>query len=292
MEVDSPILGRRGVCLPFSDLCAPLYQDDANLIIIKDFVENLAAKRKWKYFELRNNAFTVSDSSTSGEPVAPTFLGHELDLSIGSERLFANFSSSTRRALRKSEKSQLEVCIEQTENAMQHFFKLHTLTRRRHGLPPQPYRFFQNIYQELINKGLGFIVSAFQKEENRAIAASVFLNYGDKAIYKFGASDENQWNVRPNNFVMWKGIKYLAESGFKSLHFGRTSPDQDGLNRFKLSFGSAENSVYYTSYKFSSADWQTLLSKVSKQTCINKTLSMAPLLFNRLVGQLIYPHID
>lgn len=295
MEVNSPILGRRGVCLPFSDLCRPLYRNDADLIVIKDFVENLAAKRKWKYFELRDDAFSVPDSTTSEEPVAPTFLSHELDLSIGCERLFANFSSSTRRALRKSEKSQLEVRIECTENAMQNFFKLHTLTRRRHGLPPQPYRFFHNIHKELIDKGLGFVVSAFQKKKDQPIAASVFLNYEKRAIYKFGASDEKEWNLRPNNLVMWESIKHLIETGNERLHFGRTIPNQDGLRRFKLSWGVEEKIIKYIQFTCRYRIWKTASlsmnpGKISKIAAY--AFGHAPVKFNRTVGAQIYPHLD
>jgi len=178
---------------------------------------------------------------------------------------------------------------------MRNFFRLHVLTRRRHGLPPQPYRFFRNIHEELISKGFGFIVSASQKETNCPIAASVFLSYGDKAIYKFGASDESKWNVRPNNLIMWEGIKYLVRSGFKWLHFGRTDLSNEGLRKFKLSWGAQEKLLNYLQFSNGNKLWRIVesnadSSRVSKIT--GQIFSHLPLLLNRTAGALIYPHLD
>ena len=44
-------------------------------------------------------------------------------------------------------------------------------------------------------------------------------------------------NLRPNNLVMWEGIKSLMQRGADTLHLGRTSMENEGLRRFKLSRG-------------------------------------------------------
>ena len=56
MEVRSALTGRRGVCLPFTDCCAPLIDDSRFEDAIAAKLIEIAADRNWKYAELRGNA--------------------------------------------------------------------------------------------------------------------------------------------------------------------------------------------------------------------------------------------
>ena len=71
------------------------------------------------------------------------------------------------------------------------------------------------------------------------------LSKGNRAIYKFGASDERFQHLRPNNLVLWEAIALLAREGFEDLHLGRTSLGNEGLRRFKLSWGTTEETIRY-----------------------------------------------
>ena len=124
---------------------------------------------------------------------------------------------------------------------MLEFYRLHVRTRRRHGLPPQPASFVLKIHDEIIKPGLGFVVLA--SKGSRPVAAAVFLNKGKKAVYKFGASDERHQDLRGNNLVMWEAIQFLAQGGFDTLHLGRTSFGNEGLRRFKLAWGTVEETI-------------------------------------------------
>src|SRR6202035_1144695 len=137
----------------------------------------------------------------------------------------------------------LTVEVNKTGEGMKDFYRLHARTRRRHGLPPQPFSFFTNIQKEIIEGGLGFIVLA--KYYATPVAAAVFLHSGEKGLFKFGASDERAQLLRGNNFVMWEGIKHLISKGLKSVHFGRTSMNNSGLRQFKLSWGTEEEVIEY-----------------------------------------------
>ena len=141
MELRSPITGRRGISLPFSDLCPPLTLGGCDFGEIRNTLSQLARERAWKYLEWRGEETQSSEAPSNALPA--TFLGHSLNLSPGPESLIDQCSSSVRRALRKAERSDLTVKLERSEPAMRDFYRLHALTRRRHGLPPQPYRFFQ-----------------------------------------------------------------------------------------------------------------------------------------------------
>ncbi len=202
--------------------------------------------------------------------------------------MFENFTGSVRRAIRKAERSSLVVEVSQDGGAMRDFYRLHGQTRRRHGLPPQPFSFFQRIHEEVVEAGLGMIVTA--KGSTGPVAGAVFLRYGKKAVYKYGASDAASLESRANNLVMWQGIQYLASSGCETLHFGRTSPQNEGLRRFKLGWGAVEQTIPY--FKFDAS------ACASEPEC-DKTVGLhnalfrhLPLPMNRLAGAMIYPHLD
>lgn len=283
MEVASPITGRRGVCLPFTDFCDPLlFGGDRSPLVLEAF-SKLAHLRKWKYFELRGGRIC----QTSAKP-AVTFYGHELDLRPGIEELFARFMSSARGAIRKAERSNLTIQIAQNIEAMMQFYRLHGQSRRRHGLPPQPVSFFRNIHHEIIKSGHGFVVLA--KNETRAIAAAVFFRLGKKATYKFGASDERFHSLRANNLVMWEAIKSLAQNGVELLHFGRTSMENPGLRKFKLAWGTTEEMIEFFRFDIAAHEWVTARSRLFGFH--NEIFRRLPLALNRMAGALIYPHLD
>ena len=163
---------------------------------------------------------------------------------MAQKRFSQRFAGSVRRAIRKAERSDLDVRGEpDLEEAILEFYRLHVRTRRRHGLPPQPKSFFLNIHDEIIKPGSGFVVLA--KRRSIPVAAAVFLHTGKKAVYKFGASDERHQDLRGNNLVMWEAIQFLAQNGFDTLHLGRTSFENEGLRRFKLAWGTVEETINY-----------------------------------------------
>lgn len=283
MEVRSALTGRRGVSLPFADFAGPLWTDPRQVAAVSQALLDVAAQRKWKHLELRG-----------GPPPAPgagcfrTYRAHELDLSCGVSRLALQLPASTRRSIHKAQRSGLAITIGRDSAAMLAFYQLHSRTRRRHGLPPQPSGFFQAIGRHLIEPGLGAIVLAHQA--GTAVAGAVFFHSGGRAIYKFGASDKNRWDLRPNHAVMWSAIQHLAEAGCRSLHFGRTSNHDAGLIRFKQSWAGSAATLSYFRYHSGKLAWITD-AKPSAES-LPLIFAHLPLSLNRIAGRLIYPHLD
>jgi CelD/BcsL family acetyltransferase involved in cellulose biosynthesis len=283
LEVVSPLTGRRGVSLPFTDSCKPLFFSGCNPSGIFEDVRTFAQRRSWTHFEIRGRM-------TNDFPCQPslTFHGHSLDLRSPANTLFASFAASVRRAIRKAERSGLTVSLSCSEEALREFYRLHERTRRRHGLPPQPFSFFRNIHNEILKPGLGFI--AIAKRCSSPVAAAVFLHTQRAAVFKFGASDERYLDLRPNNLVMWHGIRHLAENGLEKLHLGRTSVPNEGLRRFKLGWGATEDPIEYFRFDTRTNDWTGGRDRTSGFH--NALLKRLPLIANRLLGAAIYPHLD
>ena len=283
MEVRSPFTGRRGVCLPFSDTCEPLIFDLEAVELVRDRVVRFARERRWKHLEIRGGKLFQSVSSS-----AVTFYGHTLDLRRHVEELHERFDSPVRRAIRKAERSNVSALVVRSRQAIDDFYRLHVQTRQRHGLPPQPASFFLNTYEHIIKPGLGFIVLA--RRGSRPIAAAVFFRFGKNAVYKYGASDKRFQEFRANNLVMWHGIQLLARTGVEKLHFGRTDSENDGLRRFKLSWDTQEEPIDYFRVDPSGRQCPP---PIRRNGGLHKRIfGRLPLVFNRLAGSILYPHLD
>ena len=282
MEVASVFTGRRGVCLPFSDYCTPLLFGESAQSAVVSKLSQLAITRNWKFLELRS----TTKPSTAAVPSA-IFYGHKIDLSHGVDQLFARFKGPVRRAIRGALKRGATVEISRAGETMSAFYELHLRTRRRHGLPPQPMKFFRNIHEELFKNGLGFI--ALARSAGQPIAAAVFFQQGEKALYKYGASDERYQELRGNDLVMWEAINFLVQERARTLHLGRTEVDNDGLRRFKSGWNTTEDTLHYFRFDVSANSWLSIQG--FSRGAHKQVFGRLPLKVNKLAGSMIYPHL-
>jgi hypothetical protein len=238
MEVRSLWKGTRGVCLPFTDECGPLLSTGVTFEDLIPPVREYGLRSAWKYLELRGSAETVP-----GAVQTDAFVVHQLALESGEAFKFQKLRDSTRRNIQKSLREGVEIEHLRTPDAMDAFYALHCRTRRRHGVPPQPVRFFRRIQKIVIEAGHGFVSLA--RFQGRWIAGAVYFRFGAHAIYKFGASDRAFQHLRANNLVMWRAIEELGNEGVAELSLGRTDLGDEGLLQFKRGWGGTESLVQY-----------------------------------------------
>jgi len=282
MEVNSRLTGRRGISLPFTDECVPLGADPDSLAKLFQAAVEFGRARKWKYLELRGGKNLFAPTV----PASLNFYSHWLDLDTEENRMFGALEGSVRRAIRKAEKDGVTVEISQSQTAMEIFYALQGLTRKKHGLPPQPRAFFMNIHRHILSENRGFIAVA--SYQGRPIAASVYFFMAGRAIYKFGASDAAAQQLRGNNLVMWTAMKRLAQNGMKTLHLGRTSLANDGLRRFKLNFGAHEETAAYVKFDLRQNRFVTDTDGVAGWH--NVVFRRLPVSLSRLAGRMLYKH--
>ena len=169
---------------------------------------------------------------------------------------------------------------------MREFYRLNCLTRKDHGLPPQPFYFFKKVHEHIISKGFGFVALASSRGEY--IAGAVFLHLGLKAFYKYGASNRKYQYLRANNLIMWEAIKWCCQNGFKHFCFGRTEPENQGLLQFKSGWGTTQQQINYYRYNFKE---EAFVPGRSKTTGFHNRIfkNMPTPILNR-VGALLYRH--
>jgi len=282
MEVSSPWTGRRGVSLPFADFCSPLSASTDDLNDLYAFALEHGRKRNWRYFEARGRF-----NRWRGATASVAFFGHTIRLG-GESGMFKEMDGAIRRGIRKAEQAGVKVEFGNNAESMKIFFALHRRSRRRHGLPPQPVEFFENIVRHVFQTGQGFVGIA--RHEGQPIAAAVFFQTGHLGLYKFGASDYRFQHLRPNNLLMWEAIKHCAARGLTELHLGRTSLLNDGLRHFKLGFGAMEETIEYAKYDFRRSGFVSDVDR--SEGPLNVMFRCLPMPLLTQAGRLLYPHLS
>lgn len=283
MEVDSWLTGRRGVSLPFTDECEPLCGDRDTFQKLFQHALKLGRERGWKYVECRGG-----EAFFRGDPASLEHYTHCIKIKLPADEnlLFAGLDGPVRRAIRKAEKAGVKVEVSRELTAMKVFYSLLVKTRKRHGLPPQPFSLFQNIFRHVLLPNMGVVIVA--RKEHTPVGAAVYFQWGNRAIYKYGASDERYQHLRGNNLVMWEAVKWCRRQGLDGLHLGRTSLANAGLRKFKLGWGAEEGKIAY--YKFDLRRQQFVVEQDETEGWHNRVFRSAPVLASRLAGRLLYRH--
>jgi hypothetical protein len=281
MEVNSGLTGKRAVALPFTDICDPLCADKADFDKLFRNAVELGQARGWNYLEFRGG-----DAFFQGTVPSLAFYRHCVEIPADAEAYFAQLPGPVRRAIRKAEKSDLQIEISPDFAAIKQYYLLHCKSRKRHGLPPQPFSFFKNLHQHALSRGLGIVVLA--RWRNVPVAGAVFLHSGDRAIYKFGASDDSFQQLRGNNLVFREAIKWFSRNGIRKLDLGRTSTGNEGLRRFKLGWNAEETIIRYYRFCFRQNDFVPMRDEgLGWHNYVFKAL---PLPASRMAGEFLYRH--
>jgi CelD/BcsL family acetyltransferase involved in cellulose biosynthesis len=279
--IESRLTGRRLVSLPFSDVCPPVLAGGANADAIDALGDALGDERRRAGLDL-----TVHESlpNAAGAFIQPRFVRHLLTLVPDPAEVESNYSKSqVKRGIKKARREGLRAERRTDVAALDAFYALHMRTRRKLGVPTQPKRFIRG-FEPLFAEGLGFVELIL--DEDRPIAAAVFLTYNGSVTYKYGASDERALGKRPNNLLFSEVIRWGCESGFGTLDFGRTDIDNQGLRAFKRSWGAEEVELSYTFF----TDREPSLKPGLRDRAMGLAIRHSPPGFSRLVGEALYRH--
>jgi len=224
-------LARRAlVSLPFTDHCPPLAQDEASLARLATGLASWS-RREGVSVEVRGAV-----PSAAGWTETAVGVEHVVDLGEGAEARRKHLNEAHRRRLRQAERSGLRARIGRTADDVEAFYRLHLLTRCRQGVPVQPRRFFDAIWQHLIAAGHGVVVLV-ETPEGRPVAGAVVLAWNGMAIGKFQASDATYWELHPNHLCYWAAIRWSCETGHRRYNFGRSETRHAGLQQWKAGWG-------------------------------------------------------
>jgi CelD/BcsL family acetyltransferase involved in cellulose biosynthesis len=271
------VTGTRLISLPFSDACGPLRDPDAD---IEPAVVAAAIATERDRVGLRLEVRAGLDAP--GGVVISRYARHLLALEPDVEQVQRRFAKSqVKRGIAKAIREGVTIEAQRSELGLRRFYALHLSTRRRQGVPTQPKRFILG-FTRLFEQGLGFVLLA--RRGGRDIAGAVFLTGGSTLTYKYGASRRSDLAARPNNLLFMEAIRWGCEHGMRTLDFGRTDLDNEGLLAFKRSWGAEEAPLAYISLGGGKPDRGPGLA----QRAISGVIRHSPPVVGRLVGEALY----
>jgi CelD/BcsL family acetyltransferase involved in cellulose biosynthesis len=239
-RVESWLTGRRLVSLPFSDHCDPLVEEGREQEWLRDALGREQARGKWKYVELR--PYQGRPRIHGGFGAANRYYLHRLDLRADSNALFSSFHKNhVVRKIRRGEREKLRYVEGSSDLLLRSFYGLLLQTRRRHGLPPQPLRWFRAVLDCLPKQAR--IRVAFK--DSTPVASILTLRKGDTMVYKYGASDAKFHAIGGMHFLIWRTIQDARELGCVTLDLGRSEIDNKGLIAFKEHWGATRSPLVY-----------------------------------------------
>jgi len=277
MEATGAILGHRWISLPFSDHCAPLYRTPESQSYLIEHLIHLSRNRDAPKIELRCDLPAYPTVRSHSEHVL-----HTLQLCPDCDLVASRFHGTHRRNVKVAQTRGVRVERGEKREHLEAFYRLHLETRRRQGVPIQPWRFFELLGSSLIEKGLGFVLLAYKDDE--CLAAAVFLHWQHTLTYKFGASASEGLSLRPNNLLFSTAIRWGCENGYTLFDMGKTDLANTGLRAFKSGWGADEMQLSYST--FSSESPRSLTGKL--MPVMHSVIQHSPPWVCRLTGELLY----
>jgi CelD/BcsL family acetyltransferase involved in cellulose biosynthesis len=172
---------------------------------------------------------------------------HVLDLAGGDEVVWKGFANSRRRAIRKAEKSAVEVELDTSGRLLPEFFELYAQNEARWAEQqhePALLAKFRTRFRDTIGKWQaiarhldGGCHQYLARLDGRPIASIIVL-FGGNAHYTRGAMDKDLAGpVRANDLLMWHAIQDACAAGAPMFHLGE-SGRSPSLSEYKERFGA------------------------------------------------------
>jgi len=226
-------LRHRFVALPFSDYCPPLAKSSrASAALLR-----MLPQQSNRSYEVRG----AYPSDAAWQSVR-CFNRWSIDCSLNKSQLYRNLASNFRRNIIRAQRSGVDVESGCCKANLQRFRSLHEATRRRLGLPVQPFRFFRLLRDLYEQSGDMQIWTA--SLHGRDLASILTLREGDTMYYKWSARADSDINGA-GHLLLWALIEHCSDR-FASLDMGRTDERNLGLNRYKHEAGALPDPLPYS----------------------------------------------
>ena len=306
-EVNNWINGSRLVSLPFSDHCQPLLQNWQDLVAFTECLGENCSRSGRDYIELRlavrTNFECQAPYTAKGEvPRYKSTLGnendsayrlekhkdynlHAIDLRPDLESIFSNFHKSCiQKKIQRAEREGLAYDAGRSESHLTEFYRLLVLTRRRHGLPPQPMTWFRSL-----NNCFGeHLTIHIASKNDQPIAAILTLRHRRTLVYKYGCSDAAFHRLGAMPMLFWKAIQEGKQHDAEEFDLGRSSIDNPGLIAFKQHLGAACSQLTYFRLRRQGAASSTV---DSPSRIASTVFTLMPSRLAQIAGRILYKHM-
>jgi len=287
--INSKLTGKRLVSIPFATLSDPLIMDNMDAAELIKASITICQALKADHLEVRATKSEILDAN-SALFARRSYKHHSLDVSTSPDELMKRFDRTcVRQRISRALKSTLSLKIAESEDDLRTFYKLYLITRKRVHLPPQPFIFFQKLWD--IFSHVNMITLLLAQLDGQSIAGLMLFKHGNRISAEIAASDDHYKGISPNHFLFWAAIQLAHEEGRKVFDFGRTSPKNATLMHFKSHWGAKISDLteyyYYEKQNNKSDDNEDKLS----HSAIRIISTLLPMNLYQLFGNFCYRHL-
>lgn len=171
-----------------------------------------------------------------------------LDIAPSEEDLMKGMRKTMRNLIRRADKDGVEVRMTESVDDVEIFIQIHKDTFKRHGFVPYSDDYFREQVKAFLADNEVAIFTAYY--EDKPIACSIMMFYGNIASYHHGAS-LSEYNKIPATYaVQWAAIQEAKRRGCEKYNFWGIVPEDKlispvrkkphpftGVTKFKTGFG-------------------------------------------------------
>ncbi|MBU5638571.1 GNAT family N-acetyltransferase [Geomonas sp. Red69] len=234
--VESWLMGRRLVSIPFATLCDPLVTDTADMELLSEAVLRLAGVLGISRIEIRTAAAShlLNRDLFRADCVNKH---HFLPLCENPELVRERFHRScVRQRIARAERAELRLIRGKRESDLREFYLLHCVTRKRKGLPPHPYLLVKTLWQTFALQGVVELLLCRRGRET--VAGLLLFKYKNRVSIEYSAVNALHNDSSPVHFLFWNAIREACLAGYRVLDFGKTSEHNKSLMEFKSHWGA------------------------------------------------------
>lgn len=252
------ILIRRMPGMPYTMLYSPRgpvcdSHDEVTLASLMQGARRLAKERRGFTFKLdpdiksddvrfcdimKKLGFVLHAEGKNFEGIQPRYVFRLPVKGKTEEELLNSFESKWRYNIRLAVRKGVTVRICGPE-MLEDFYRIMVETGMRDNFVTRPLSYFRRMMDSM-GEHLRLYMAFY---EDKPIAGTLAIHYGDKVWYLYGASSNSYRNVMPNYLLQWEMMRWALAEGCTLYDFrgvsGDLSPDNPlyGLYRFKKGFG-------------------------------------------------------
>ena len=288
-EVRSWLTGNRLVSIPFATLCDPLISTTEDMTKLFQGAVNLSKQLGISSIEIKTLSSypLIQDNQLC---VSNFFKHHYLVLDGSLDQIKNNFHRTcVRQRIARASNSNMKVKEVDNEADFHNFYTLYLLTRKRIGLPPQPYIFLKELWKVFSPQKMITVLIVEQKD--RPIAGMMLFKFKNRISAEFSVLDETYQHMSPNHLLFWEAIQLAYHEGYKIFDFGRTSPNNETLMDFKRRWGTTIVDLpqfYYPKQVCYNKNGQ---EQSIKHKLIQTILKNAPQPILNRIGKVLYGHM-
>ena len=173
------------------------------------------------------------------------YLINTINLQANIDQIYYKMSSFNKRFISKYKNKKIIVIEKEFSSNQDIFYTMYIDNNRRHGSPSLPMSFFVNLNKYFSqNFKLYFCYS-----QSKLISCCMFIYDKKVAIYSYvGINKLTKNKDFGHRYLIYKAINDFKRIGIKEINLGKTDFDQDGLIKFKKSFGSKTYEISYFSF--------------------------------------------